>query len=121
MPGTIIGDVRVIFDLVVMNLIKIAIEEEKPINIATNVLDSMMSSNIPSRAEISDIFRNLSDGVSGIVLAAEVAIGKNPVSSTALLKYLINTFKNYKEGFHGITKVAKPSPDLIGKELYNWL
>ena len=61
-----------------------------PVNIATNILDSMMHAQIPSRAEISDVFSHLSAGASGIVLAAEVAIGDNPVSSTALLKYIIN-------------------------------
>ena len=81
----------------------------------------MMRKNIPSRAEISDIFSHLSAGASGIVLAAEVAIGSNPVSSTSLLKYLIDLFDNYKNGLHGIGRINKPPKELIGDELFNWL
>ena len=75
--------------LAVFNILKLSKTKNKPVMIATNVLDSMMTQNIPSRAEISDIFSHLSAGASGFVLAAEVAIGSNPVSSTALLKHLI--------------------------------
>ncbi|KGG12072.1 MULTISPECIES: pyruvate kinase [Prochlorococcus] len=107
--------------MAVFNVIKIAREKRKPVNIATNVLDSMMKASLPSRAEISDIYSHLSAGVSGIVLAAEVAIGDNPVSSTALLKYLIDSYKNYERGFHGIGKINKPCKELIGDELFNWL
>ena len=80
-----------------------------------------MSKNIPSRAEISDIFSHLSAGATGIVLAAEVAIGSNPVKSTALLKYIFNLFDNFQNGLHGIGIVEKPDMGLIGEELYNWL
>lgn len=107
--------------MAVFNVIRIAKEMGTPVNIATNVLDSMMISNIPSRAEISDIFSNLSAGATGIVLAAEVAIGDNPIKSTALLKYILNLFDNFQNGLHGIGSVQKPNIELIGKELYNWL
>ncbi len=107
--------------LAVFNILKLARPSNKPVIIATNVLDSMMTKNIPSRAEISDIFCHLAEGASGLVLAAEVAIGSNPVSSTALLKYLIQLFNNYQNGLHGIGKINKPPKELIGNELYNWL
>ena len=81
----------------------------------------MMTKSIPSRAEISDIYSHLTAGASGFVLAAEVAIGANPVSSTALLKYLIELFNNYKNGLHGIGRVNNPPLKLIGNELFNWL
>ncbi len=106
--------------IAVFNILKLA-KNKSDVLIATNVLDSMMQSNLPSRAEISDIFNHLAAGASGIVLAAEVAIGNNPVSSTAFLKYLIKLFHNYENGFHGIGRIDKPPRHLIGEELYNWL
>ena len=107
--------------IAVFRIIELANKKNKPVNIATNVLDSMMNSSIPSRAEISDIYSNLSAGAHGIVLAAEVAIGGNPISSTALLKYLIDLFNNHKNGLHGIGRVLKPKKELIGEALFNWL
>ena len=106
--------------IAVFNILKLA-QNKSEVLIATNVLDSMMHSNLPSRAEISDIFNHLAAGASGIVLAAEVAIGNNPVSSTAFLKYLIKLFHNYENGFHGIGRIDKPLRHLIGEELHNWL
>lgn len=107
--------------LAVFNILKLAKTKNKPVMVATNVLDSMMTQNIPSRAEISDIFSHLAAGASGFVLAAEVAIGSNPVSSTALLKHLIELFNNHKNGLHGIGRIKTPSRELIGNELFNWL
>ena len=81
----------------------------------------MMTNSMPSRAEVSDIFNLLNRNVEGIVLAAEVAIGENPVSSTALVNYLMKVYQNYKKGFIGIGNLEKPCKSLIGEELYNWI
>ena len=92
-----------------------------PVYIATNVLDSMMVNSIPSRAEVSDIFNLLNSSVSGLVLAAEVAIGNNPVKSVALLRHLMSTYENYENDFLNATKLQKPPKELIGEELFNWI
>ena len=42
----------------VSKIISIANHFNKPVNLATNVLDSMMKTSMPSRAEISDIYNN---------------------------------------------------------------
>ena len=102
-------------------IIELCISVKKPVYLATNVLDSMMNAKIPSRAEVSDILNSLSQGVNGIVLAAEVAIGNNPVKSVALLKYLIDTYENHNKGLLGLSKVPLPSIHLVGAELINWL
>ena len=78
--------------IAVESVIKIAKSLDKPVYIATNILDSMMRSKLPSRAEISDIYTLLRSEVNGLVLAAEVAIGNNPVESTALVEYLIRLY-----------------------------
>ena len=92
-----------------------------PVYVATNVLDSMMYNVIPSRAEVSDIYNLLNSSVNGIVLAAEVAIGKNPVKSVALLRHLMNIFENYENDFLNTKILKKPSKELIGEELFNWI
>ena len=59
-----------------------------PCYVATNVLDSMIVDDLPSRAEISDIYNLLTQGVSGFVLAAEMAIGSHPVESVQILSLM---------------------------------
>tara|TARA_Y100001933_G_scaffold261111_1_gene314976 strand:+ start:1094 stop:2179 length:1086 start_codon:yes stop_codon:yes gene_type:complete len=105
----------------VLKVLDIAKKENYRVNIATNVLDSMMTSQLPSRAEISDIYNLLRAGSKGIVLAAEVAIGNNPIASTAVVKYLIDLYEQDKNGLSGIAGIKRPGVELIGEELYRWL
>lgn len=107
--------------IAVSSIIAIANSTSTPVNIATNVLDSMLTSSVPSRAEVSDIFSLVEKGVSGFVLAAEVAIGKNPVSSAALISYLTQYYERFQEGLFGISDNPLPSSQLIGAELAQWL
>ena len=58
-----------------------------------------MINPIPYRSEISDIWNLLSKGISGFVLAAEVAIGKHPVETVAVINHMINLFNSSKISF----------------------
>ena len=46
----------------------------------------MLQNNYPTRGEANDIFNSLEMGADGLVLAAETAIGKNPIGSVEFLK-----------------------------------
>ena len=72
---------------------KIAKLEKTKIFVATNFLESMIKNPFPNRAEINDIYNTLIDGVDGLVLAAETAIGKYPVESASVLKRIFTNFK----------------------------
>lgn len=87
-------------------IIKIANKLKTPVNIATNLLESMISKNEPTRAEISDITNALLDGASGLVLAAETAIGENPINSVKMVKRVINKFNYFKTHQPTISKIV---------------
>ena len=57
------------------------------------ILESMINNPFPNRAEINDIYNTLIDGVDGLVLAAETAIGKYPVESASIIKESLNLLK----------------------------
>ena len=57
----------------------------KEVFVATNLLESMISNPSPTRAELNDIYNTLLDGATGLVLAAETAIGKFLLSQQKLL------------------------------------
>ena len=67
-----------------------------PVYTATNFLESMIEKPKPTRAEINDIVSTLTRGGSGIVLAAETAIGKYPVGCVRIISRIIREFDNPK-------------------------
>ena len=83
--------------------------------------DSMIKNPIPSRAEISDIWKLLSKGISGFVLAAEVeAIGQNPVETVAVINHVINLFNTSKRSLIDLIDPKVTKNDLPEGPLKNW-
>ncbi|MAU77312.1 MAG: hypothetical protein CL831_10720 [Crocinitomicaceae bacterium] len=91
-----------------------------PCYVATNILDSMMTSDLPSRAEISDLFNLFVSGSSGIVLAAEAAIGKNPVSSVQVVKHMSRVYESSADGTIGFI-TGKMLNSSLADPLLSWL
>jgi len=61
-----------------------------PVFVATNLLESMVTTQSPTRAEVNDVVSTLEMGASGLVLAAETAIGKFPVKAVQMIRSLMN-------------------------------
>jgi len=64
-----------------------------PVYVATNLLESMVSEPVPTRAEVNDIYNTLSDGADGLVLAAETAIGDHPVRCASMIVKMVRQFE----------------------------
>ena len=62
--------------------------------VATNLLESMVSTPTPTRAEVNDIYNTLADGADGLVLAAETAIGKYPIQCASMVGKIIHGFQH---------------------------
>jgi pyruvate kinase len=73
----------------------------RPVYVATNLLESMVSSPQPTRAEVNDIFNTLADGADGLVLAAETAIGDYPVECANMIVKMIHAFGQNSD--HGVS------------------
>lgn len=64
-----------------------------PVYVATNLLESMVSTPTPTRAEVNDIYNTLVDGADGLVLAAETAIGKYPIACASMIGKMMQSFE----------------------------
>jgi len=61
------------------------LEQDKPVYVATDLLQSMMTKPVPNKSEIADITHVIQGGVTGCLLSGETAVGKYPVECVAVL------------------------------------
>ena len=77
--GVEIGDAQL--PSVQKNLIKKAREKDKVVITATQMMESMITNSIPTRAEVFDVANAVIDGTDAVMLSSETAMGDHPVEA----------------------------------------
>jgi ATP sulfurylase len=85
-----------------------------PVYVATNLLESMRVKSNPTQAELNDVMNTLEDGATGLVLAAETAIGDRPVVAFDMLRALIERYRSSLDGYN-IKELLEPTNPLLPK------
>jgi pyruvate kinase len=98
--GDLSREVRVeVIPLLQKSIIQKANARGVPVYVATNLLESMITRRVPTRAEVNDVINTLLDGANGLVLSAETAIGKYPVEATRMIASLMEEYRRSLEGY----------------------
>jgi pyruvate kinase len=87
----------------------------KPVVVATQMLESMISAPVPTRAEVSDVATAVFEGADAVMLSAESAAGEYPVEAVETMNRIAEAVEQDKL-FSGIIHAQRTEPESTGAD-----
>ena len=93
-------------------MVNMAKKARKPIIIATQMMESMIDSLTPSRAEVNDVANSVMDGADAVMLSGETSVGQYPIQVVQTISKIISGVENSP-----LIKVPNTLPEIHSKRV----
>jgi pyruvate kinase len=106
-------DYQLLF-LVQERIVEACLAQGKPVIIATQLLESMMSSPMPTRAEITDVSNAVKEMADAVMLSGETTTGQYPLECVEVLKNIIECIEpSEKKRLNEVIRLAEPKTKML--------
>ncbi len=81
-------------------LVRKCIQQSRPVIIATQMMESMLTNQSPTRAEVNDVANAVLDGADAVMLSEETSVGKYPVRTVQHMHNIVSYIEAHEKSIY---------------------